>query len=90
MAANAQPADKFSSTCNIATSCAERFSKRAHKDIDGTRWNIEVIADTASMRSNCPDRVRFIDKEEELNKQKFSEVVRYLEVDVPCISSSVP
>jgi len=75
MTANAQSVDELSGSCDVAACCAERFGERAHKDVDGVRWNIKVIANATSMRSNCPNGMCFIDEKEELNNQNISEAI---------------
>jgi hypothetical protein len=67
MTADSQRIDEVFRPCDIAACCSERFGKGAHENVDGAGRNIEVIADTASVRSNRSNRVSFVDEKEELD-----------------------
>jgi len=62
MRAEAQTVDEYLVTRDVATGSTERFGERAHKEVDGVRRKVEVVADTAAVGPECTDGVGLVDE----------------------------
>jgi hypothetical protein len=53
-------------TSNVATVCTKRLCKSAHKNVDLSRINTEVIADTSTLHTESTDGMSLVDEQVEL------------------------
>jgi len=62
MRAEAQTVDECLVTRDVATGSTERLGECAHEKVDGVRRKVEVVADTAAVRSERTDGVGLVDE----------------------------
>ena len=53
-------------TCNVATVCTERLCEGTHEDVDFSRVDTKVVADTSALHTESTNLVSLVDEQVEL------------------------
>ena len=73
---NTQMVDDRSVPSEIASRCTKRFREGAHQDINPSWRYVVIISDATAMGSKSPNRMRFVDKQIELNTYRSAPSIK--------------